>query len=471
VFLRALFGLGGLTPEDLTLFGQCTGREAPAAAGYREAWLICGRRAGKSITLAVIAVFLACFVDWLPYLAPGERGTIMVIAADKRQARVIFRYVKALLRVPLLAALVERQTEDTIDLSNAVTIEITTASFRSVRGYTLVAALCDELAFWRTDEGSSNPDSEIIGAIRPAMATVPGSVLLCASSPYARRGALWDAFRRHFAKPSPVLVWKAGTRTMNPTVPQSVIDEAIEADPASAMAEYGAEFRIDVETFVSREVVEAAVVAGRHELPPVPRMAYRAFVDPSGGSADSMTLAIAHLGGRVAVVDAVREVRPPFSPESVVVEFAELLKSYGIRRVEGDRYAGEWPRERFRLHGIEYQTADKPKSDLYRDLLPALNGGRVELLDLPRLAGQLCGLERHTARGGKDSIDHPPGGRDDVANAVAGVVVAVIGRGSNVAISGPGVIVYTSGPRSLMPSGGSAWDEYDRIVHGGGAHG
>jgi hypothetical protein len=47
------------------------------------------------------------------------------------------------------------------------------------------------------------------------------------------------------------------------------------------VAEYGAEFRVDVETFVSREVVEAAVVAGRHELPPVPGVAYRAFVDPS----------------------------------------------------------------------------------------------------------------------------------------------------------------------------------------------
>jgi hypothetical protein len=54
--------------------------------------------------LALVAVFLACFRDWQPYLAPGERATIMVIATDRRQARVIFRYIRALLTmVPMLA--------------------------------------------------------------------------------------------------------------------------------------------------------------------------------------------------------------------------------------------------------------------------------------------------------------------------------------------------------------------------------
>jgi len=229
------------------------------------------------------------------------------------------------------------------------------------------------------------------------------------------------------------LVWKAATRTMNPTVPQSVIDEAMEADPAHAAAEYGAEFRSDVETFVSREVVDAAVVPGRHELPPVPGVQYVAFVDPSGGSADAMTLAISHRGdGDRVVLDAVRERRPPFSPDDVVLEFVALLKSYGVSSVGGDRYAGEWPRERFRVHGVEYVPAEKPKSDLYRDTLPMLNAHRVELLDIPRLSAQLCGLERRTARGGRDSIDHPPGAHDDVANCVAGCVCRAMGGAANV---------------------------------------
>jgi hypothetical protein len=125
------------------------------------------------------------------------------------------------------------------------------------------------------------------------------------------------------------------------------------------------------------------------------------------------------------VLDAIRERRPPFSPDAVVREFAELLRAYGLSRVTGDRYAGEWPRERFASCGISYQVADGVKSDLYRDLLPLVNSQRVELLDVPRLLAQLCGLERRTARGGRDTIDHGPGGHDDLANAVTDALLTV----------------------------------------------
>jgi hypothetical protein len=136
-----------------------------------------------------------------------------------------------------------------------------------------------------------------------------------------------------------------------------------------------------------------------------------------------MTLAVAHMEDGRAVLDLVRERRPPFSPDEVAKEFAETLKPYGVTSVRGDRYAGQWPRERLQVYGVEYMPADKPKSDLYRDLLPLLNSGRVELLDHPRIIAQLCQLERRTARGGRDSIDHAPGAHDDVANAVAGAVI------------------------------------------------
>jgi hypothetical protein len=105
-----------------------------------------------------------------------------------------------------------------------------------------------------------------------------------------------------------------------------------------------------------------------------------------------------------------------------------VLRSYGINRVSGDRYAGEWPREQFRKHGIAYEPSVKPKTDLYRDLLPLLNSRRVALLDNSRLTTQLVGLERRTARGGRDSIDHGPGAHDDLANCVAGVLTTVSGR-------------------------------------------
>ena len=441
--LAALFGLP-LTDNQLAIYQRCSGRTVPPSEPASEGWLVCGRRAGKSFVLALIAVYLAAFHDYRKYLAPGERGTVLVIATDRKQARTIFRYIRALLtQVPMLAKLITREDRETFEIDNSVTIEVGTASFKSVRGYTIVAALCDEIAFWPTDD-SAQPDYEILDALRPGMATVPNAMLLCASSPYARRGAIWDAHRRHFGKDGdPVIVWQADTRTMNPTVPQRVIDEATERDPASAAAEYGAKFRSDVESFVNREAVEACVTFGVRERAPVSGVSYLAFVDPSGGSADSMTLAIGHQENDVAVLDAIRERRPPFSPEDVVREFAALLKNYRITEVQGDRYAGEWPCERFREHGFTYETAAKPKSDLYRDLLPAINSRMVDLLEDARLFAQIVGLERRTARGGRDSIDHAPGAHDDLANAVAGVVATLATANSYDSsldwVSGPGV--------------------------------
>ena len=96
--------------------------------------------------------------------------------------------------------------------------------------------------------------------------------------------------------------------------------------------------------------------------------------------------------------------------------------------VTGDRYGGEWPREQFRKRGIEYKPADKPKSELYLELLPAINSGKVELLDNTRLLAQLRSLERRTSRIGRDTVDHGPGGHDDLANAVAGALVGVMAR-------------------------------------------
>ena len=86
--------------------------------------------------------------------------------------------------------------------------------------------------------------------------------------------------------------------------------------------------------------------------------------------------------------------------------------------------------------------AERPKIELYAALLPALNSGRVELLDHPRLVAQLCGLERRTAWGGRDSIDHGPGGHDDVANAVAGALVEAgqPAHTGEICISGPGSV-------------------------------
>jgi len=421
-FLCSLFALP-MTEAQLATYRQCTGRTSPPDKPLFEAWLVCGRRAGKSFMLAVVAVFLATFKDWRRYLGPGEVGTVMIIANDRRQARVILRYVKGLLEgTPMLKRLVIADRAEGVELSNRIAIEVHTASFRAIRGYSVVAGLLDEVAIWRSDE-SSDPDAEILAALRPCMSNVPGSMLLAASSPYSRRGILWNAYQKHFGKDgSPVLVWQAATRVMNANVPQATIDAALAEDPARYSAEYLAQFRDDIAAFVSREAVEACVSQGVFERAPEPHIAYEAFADPSGGSSDAFTLAIGHKDRTDRVIlDCLREVRAPFSPSEAVAELAGVLASYKVGLVVGDKYAGMWPTDAFNKFGIAYQPSPKPKSDLYVSLLPLINSGTIDLLDDKHLFNQLIGLERRTARSGKDSIDHAPGAHDDVANAVAGL--------------------------------------------------
>ncbi len=427
--LAAAFGLE-LSADELALYRQCTGRAVAPSAPAAYLWLVIGRRGGKSFAMALITVFLAVFRDWRPKLSPGERAIVLLVAADREQAKILHRYCQGILSPSILQSLVLNITASEIELKGGVTIEVVTRSYRTVRGRSVCVAVLDELAFWRDDD-SANPDSEVLNAVRASMATFGSDAMVIAgSSPYARRGVLWDAFRRWFGKDgSRNLVWRAPTRVMNPTISQDFIDAEFERDPASANAEYGAEFRSDVQEFVSMDVLEACTADGVFELPPISGASYVAFVDPSGGSSDSMTLAIAHRDKfGYGILDAIRECRPPFSPENVVEEFCNTLKQYHITKVTGDRYAGEWAREPFRKRNVTYELSEKPKSDIYRDILPLLNSRKVQLLDDRRLISQLHGLERRTARGGKDSIDHCPGAHDDVANAVAGALVLASGR-------------------------------------------
>ena len=141
----------------------------------------------------------------------------MIIATDRRQARNIFRFIRGLLTdVPMLRRMIRRETSEAFELENDVVIEVGTASFRSVRGYTIVAALCDEIARWPTDD-AAEPDYEILNALRPGMVTIPNAMLLCASSPWGRRGAMWDAYRKHFGREGSILVWQAATwRSIRP---------------------------------------------------------------------------------------------------------------------------------------------------------------------------------------------------------------------------------------------------------------
>jgi hypothetical protein len=420
--LLALLG-EALTPDELGHFRRLTQRYKPPSQRCRQGWFAIGRRGGKSRAMAVLACYLATMCRY-DKLSPGERGVILLVAPDQRQATGILDFARATLEdSPILRREIVRTTSDTIELTGGIFIEVRSASFRRLRGMTCIAAVLDECAFFY-DETSANPDVELVGALKPALLTT-GGMLIGISSPYARRGVLWENYNSHFGPggAEDVLVAQGSSRDLNPSLPQSEIDLEYAKDPAHAAAEYGAQFRTDIQSFVSSEIIDACTDAGDHERPPAPHFAYTAFVDPSGGSSDSMTLAISHVEGAITVVDLVREVLAPFSPQDVVASFCKLLKEYRCSRVFGDCYGSEWVAEAFAFHGVTYEHSELNRSELYISLLAMLNSKVVALVDNDRVRKQLLALERRTGRLGRDTIDHPRGQHDDVANAVAGAVV------------------------------------------------
>ncbi len=419
--LSGFYGLP-LGDAEAEIFRALTGRENVPQGAYSELWLAVGRRGGKTHAAALLALFQAVFQDHRDRLSPGEIATTLVLAADRPQARSAMRYVGGLCDHPMIRSLVVKQNETTIEFRNRSAIEIGTASHRSVRGYTLAAVICDEIAFWYSDGAS--PDREIIQALRPALATLGGK-LIALSSPYARRGTLWTTYRRAYGvdDESRVLMAQAASRTMNPSLPQSVVDAAMQDDPEAARAEYLAEFRSDIASFVDADLVAECTRPKPLELPRVRGVRYEAFVDPAGGGEDEFTISIAHRDGDGIVIDLVQGRKG--SPAGIVAEFAQVLGRYGISRVSGDRYAGRWPRDEFAKHRVTYDVSELDRSGLYVETLAALNSGRVELPPCALLRRQLVGLERRTSRSGRDTIDHAPGGHDDRANAVAGVIATI----------------------------------------------
>jgi hypothetical protein len=420
--LKAMFG-EPLDAAERELFREVAEREPPTRP-VKEAWCLIGRRAGKDSTAAAIAVTMA-MNDYKQYLRPGETAVIALLACDKSQARIVLGYIRAsFLDNPLLAPRVARETENGLELTNNIEIIVLANNFRSIRGRTILCSIFDENAYWR-DTDSAYPDVETYSAVVPAMVTLPDSMLIGITTVYRKAGLAYDKYRNHYGKDDPdILVIKAPTRAFNPLIPQSFIDQQLELDPEVNAAEYLSEFRADLADYVDRAVVEAAVDPSVRERPYTSGTKYTGFVDPSGGSGDAMTLAVAHREpDGTAILDLLREARPPFSPDNVVADFCHTLASYKLARITGDRYGGEFVREPFRRHGVAYTLAEKSKTDLYRDALPLLNSGKIRLLDHPRLVSQLCRLERRTSRGyGKDSIDHPLGLHDDLANAACGAL-------------------------------------------------
>lgn len=431
-FWRVVYALR-MDASELELFRTHTGREQPPAQPVSEAWMVIGRGGGKTRNSALNAVYRAITHD-RSSVAPGEDTVVPLLASDRRQARAALSYVGAFNALGEVLPYVFGEAKEVIAYKSGLTLEVATASKSATRGFASPSACADEIAWWQSPEDGANPDHEVLTALRGSLGRVHDSLLVVLSNPAAPKGELHAAVQDFYGVDDPdVLIWNAATLAMNPTYSRKAIERAFKRDPAVALSEFGQDghvaFRQAKQAMFDADAVAQCIVTERRELPPAPDVTFIAFCDASQGqrSGDPMTLAIAHLDGSRAVLDVLREVQPPFDPAHVVRDFADLCAAYRVHAITGDRVSIGFVLHEFEAAGIRFTPATLSKSDLFAELLPLINTGRVELLDHPTLRAQLVSLERRAMRGGKDSIDHPRGMHDDVANAAAGALVLAAG--------------------------------------------
>jgi len=416
--LKAIYGLE-MDSEEEQFYQEHTKRKSVQEGGFSESYFVAGRRSGKSKIAALIATYEGIYGNWEKYLSKGEKAYIFLLCVDKLQSRVLFDYVCGYLES--FPEIVKKITAQEIFLNNGIIISIKTASFRGVRGYGCACIVADELNFWRDSETSRNPASEIITALLPTL--YPESKLIGLSSPYAKFGYFYQTYKENYGnEESETLVIQAPTKKFNPTYSDRLIERLRKRDPEAWKSEYMAEFRDDVAQYLTEEQLEK-VIEKYVFLPRQEGVQYYAFVDPSGGRSDSMTMGICHRDDLAIIVDRIEERCAPISnPRDVVSEFAVILNEYGISQVVGDRFSGNWCSGSFLDHGITYIPAQLDKNRIYVEALGLINLRTVILPDNEKMKNQFMSLERRTRSGGVDTIDHPPGCHDDIANAISGAI-------------------------------------------------
>jgi len=421
VVAKAIFGLP-MTAAERDVYETLSGRTVPPTGRATELWCQGARRSGKSRMVAIIGAFLATCIDYRKILAPGERGILLIVASTSRVARIIFEYIVGLLESePALKSMMDGPPLlESIKLKNGITIEIRSASYRTLRGPTYIGALADEVAYWWNDEQAANPAAEILDAIRPGLGTTRGP-LICISSPFRQSGVMYEARERHWGRNGdPVLYLAGDTRTFNPTFDPAIIEAAYLRDPLNAATEYGSEFRSDADALFPVEILQRCVTPGEVERAPEPGVGYVAAIDPALGGADRFTLSILHLDHGRVIQDVARGWASKTPRLAVVAQIRSLLAHYHVGRLYGDRVGRDLVKELLEGDGgPRYIFTKATKSDAYTYLAPLCREGKVTLLDHPQTLAELASLVVKATDHGRLHIDAARGRAEDHANALA----------------------------------------------------
>ncbi len=412
---------------------------------YSEAWIVGGRRVGKSSAIAsTIVVYEAALGGHEERIRPGQQGMCFQIAQDLRMAMYSLHDIKATLeQSPILAKQIVSITANRIRLKNGLTISTVPPTLKAVRGYACPVAVLDEVGVWYQDSDSANPDYEIYRALKPAQAQFPNRMLVGISSPWNKSGLLYqyseagtegrkllrEEDRQRFRDCLVIHVSTAAGQ--NPKIDRSFLVEEQARDPKAFEREYLALFQDSISGFLNTALLKEAVDHDSKgdpivERPPEPGHFYVAALDPAFRR-DAFGFTICHADEKRGIVqDVIRRWKSdgntPLEPQIVLLQIKTLLQKYRIPVVYSDQYHLESLQQLalnfgFAIEGVDF--TGQSKAAIFGNLQSLVNQKRIHLVDHPELVKELRSLEMRLTKMGTVQISAPQGGFDDLAAVTA----------------------------------------------------
>lgn len=398
---------------------------------------LCGGRGGKSRVLCGIYSLWRALLADLSGLAPGEQAVALIVAPDMRLAKQTLRFaLGAAKHAPSIAALIETENTEGFVLrrpdGRPVAVEAlpATRGGSALRGRSLVSAVLDECAFFRSEEYMVN-DQEIFRAVAPRV--VDGGLVVIASTPWAEAGLLFDEFTRNHGHPITAIAAHAPTLLLNPAKAAEVARERARS-PDNAAREFDAQFMtMGSGLFFDAGALDRALELG-DAVSERPSKESAAIGGDLGLVRDaSAFVAIQEVGKFLDVTD-VLELRPqrdaPLKLSAVCAAAATFTKDHHARVIHVDHHALEPAREHL-PEGVALEAVEggqNAKVERYVTVRNLLNEGRLRIpRRFQRLVNQLREVVAKPTAGGGLQITLPrrAGVHGDVTSAfVLGVHAA-----------------------------------------------
>ncbi len=408
--------------------------------------LICGRRSGKTLISAVIAIYCAISNNWKPFLKKTPFATVLIMSHSREFSDEVLEVIRTLIESSdILSALVNKQKKNTSSTMNLkipwivsgkieysrVQIKVAAASSKTTRGVAACAILCDEIGFWGLDETMKESDFKIIKAVRPSMKQFRDlAMLIKLSSPAIRQGILYDEYKKSRAGelPESYAIFKAPSWVISPpdVVPDSEFIEEYELDPDGFDTEYRSNFTDSLSNFIVPEYIDMAVLKGVTFLPPEPDGGkYKAAID-SAFKGDAFTFSVtSYMNNRLKqyVSKGWKGTKQnPVNAHEVAEYIRNICKQFMIDTVGADQFSFQPLREIFERYGVtleEYTFTASFKKKIFFNLKKLVHSQQTDLLDNEIQTKELKELVVEQSPTGNIKIGHPSGGSDDYATSLA----------------------------------------------------